>query len=146
VVTIAKHRPAKEEQTQARAMDRRPDTQGGDANAADDSIGIQAPPPTVSFQEKGTDSKEQNARIAADIMLASVGGGDQDRNSLATSNGRSSRIRDGTRLARLKHVLITFGRFVGPGFMVSVAYSKFPSPERVVGDSDLPCDTRREER
>lgn len=107
-------------------MDRIPDTQGGDVNAADDSIGVQAPPPTVSFQEKGAESKDQSAHIAAGIMLASVGG-DEDRDSVATSNGRGSRPRDGTPLARLKHVLVTFGRFVGPGFMVSVAYSKFPS-------------------
>ncbi|KAM0525788.1 hypothetical protein ACHAPE_000499 [Trichoderma viride] len=102
-------------------MDRIHNTQGGDANAADDSIGVQSPPPTVSFQEKGAESKDQSAHMAAGIMLASVGG-DPDRNSVATSNGRSSGTRDKTPLARLRHVLITFGRFVGPGFMVSVAY------------------------
>lgn len=120
-------------------MDRTPDTQGGAASAADDSIGAQAPPPAVSFQGKAADSKDQSAHIAAGIMLASVGG-DQDRNSVATSNGRSSGTRDKTPLARLRHVLITFGRFVGPGFMVSVAYSKSSFLERVMDDSDFPCD------
>lgn len=109
--------------SRVRAMDRIPDIQGGDANAADDSVGAQAPPPTVSFQRKGAGRKDESAHIAAGIMLASVGG-DQDRNSVATSNGRTSGTGDGTPLARLRHVLITFGRFVGPGFMVSVAYSK----------------------
>lgn len=28
-----------------------------------------------------------------------------------------------SRLAKIKHVLVTFGKFVGPGFLVSVAYS-----------------------
>lgn len=104
-------------------MDRTPNTEGGDVNAADDAIGVQASPPTASVPEKSAESKDRTAHIAAGIMIASVGG-DQDRNSIATSNGRSSRTRDGTPLGRLKHVLITFGRFVGPGFMVSVAYSK----------------------
>jgi metal iron transporter len=122
VVTRTKHRPTKSDR-QVRAMDRIPKAQGGDANTADDSIDVQAPPPTVSFQGKAAESKDQSAHIAAGIMLASVGG-DQDRNSVATSNGRISGTRDGTPLARLRHVLITFGRFVGPGFMVSVAYSK----------------------
>lgn len=136
VATVAKTPTCKEQQTQVRAMDRIPNTQGGDASAADDSIGAQAPPPAVSFQGKAADSKDQSAHIAAGIMLASVSG-DQDRNSVATSNGRG----DGTRLARLKHVLITFGRFVGPGFMVSVAYSKYSSLSiSVVDDSDFPYD------
>jgi metal iron transporter len=119
-------------------MDRIHNTQGGDGSAADDSIGVQSPP-TVSFQDKAAESKDQSAHIAAGIMLASVGG-DQDCNSVATSNGRSSGTRDKTPLARLRHVLITFGRFVGPGFMVSVAYSKSSFLLRVLDDSDFPYD------
>lgn len=104
-------------------MDRTPNTEGGGVNAADDSIGVQTSPPVASFQDRGADSKDQSAHIAAGIILASVGG-DQDRNSIATSNGRGSGTTDRTPLGRLRHVLMTFGRFVGPGFMVSVAYSK----------------------
>jgi metal iron transporter len=109
-------------------MDRIPETEGSDAAATDDSIDRQASPPIVSFEGKTADSKTQSAQIAAGVMLSSVNdgnGGDGDRNSIATSNGRSSRTRRKTPLARLKHVLMTFGKFVGPGFMVSVAYSKF---------------------
>lgn len=38
-------------------------------------------------------------------------------------SGGSSMNRDLSRLARLKKVLVTYGKFVGPGFMISVAYS-----------------------
>lgn len=117
-------------------MDRRPNSEGG-GNAADDSIGVQAPPPAVSSQEGRTEGKDQSAHIAAGIMLASVGG-DHDRTSVAASNGRSSETRARTALARLRHVLITFSRFVGPGFMVSVAYSKFHPSLCIRHDSDWP--------
>lgn len=105
-------------------MDRIPGTEGG-AVADNDSIVRQTSPPIVSF-DRNADSKTQNAQIAAGVLL---GTSDEDRgagdgNSVATSNGRSSRSRRRTPLARLKHVLMTFGKFVGPGFMVSVAYSK----------------------
>lgn len=109
-------------------MDRIPGTEGGDVT--DDSIARQTSPPIVSF-DRAADSKTQNAQIAAGVLL---GTSDEDRgagdgNSVATSNGRSSRSRRRTPLARLKHVLMTFGKFVGPGFMVSVAYSKSVSQE-----------------
>lgn len=118
-----------------RTMDRIPKTGGDDANPTDLSIDRQASPPVVSFEERIAESKDRSAQIAAGVMLASVGvvdggdgnGGDGDGNSITTSNGRSSRTRNRTPLAKLKHVLMTFGKFVGPGFMVSVAYSKFKS-------------------
>ncbi|KAK4063171.1 hypothetical protein H0G86_002971 [Trichoderma simmonsii] len=102
-------------------MDRIPGTESG--AVADDSIARETSPPVVSF-DRAADSKTQNAQIAAGVLL---GTSDEDRgagdgNSIATSNGRSSRSRRRTPLARLKHVLMTFGKFVGPGFMVSVAY------------------------
>ncbi|KAL7938487.1 natural resistance-associated macrophage domain-containing protein [Trichoderma chlorosporum] len=102
-------------------MDRIPGTEGG--VVADDSIARQATSPIVSF-DRSADSKTQSAQIAAGVLLgASDGdGGPGDGNSITASNGRSSRTRRRTPLARLKHVLMTFGKFVGPGFMVSVAY------------------------
>ncbi|UKZ76633.1 hypothetical protein TrVFT333_004340 [Trichoderma virens FT-333] len=102
-------------------MDRIPRTEAGDV--ADDSIARQTPPPIVSF-DRAADSKTQSAQVATGAILETSGedGGAGDENSVTASNGRSSRTRRRTLLARLKHVLMTFGKFVGPGFMVSVAY------------------------
>lgn len=111
-------------------MDRIPGTQGGGGGVADDAIDRQASPPIVTFEERIVDSKNKNqsAQIAAGQLFASVGqaGGDGDGHSITTLSVRSSRLRDKTPIERLKHVLMTFGKFVGPGFMVSVAYSQFP--------------------
>ena len=46
---------------------------------------------------------------------ADSGGGDESRES--TTTPLSS-------WAHIKHAFLTFGKFVGPGFMISVAYSK----------------------
>ena len=39
-------------------------------------------------------------------------------------SGDSSADHELSRLERLKKVLLTYGKFVGPGFMISVAYSE----------------------
>jgi metal iron transporter len=33
---------------------------------------------------------------------------------------------------RLKHIIVTFGKFIGPGFLVSVAYSRWSLPPKFV--------------
>lgn len=123
-----------------KTMDRIPRNEGG-AVVADDSIAHQASPPIVSFDQTA-DSKTQSAQFAAGVLLAPTSdedGGGADGGSVTTSNGRSSRTRHKTLLARMKHVLMTFGKFVGPGFMVSVAYSK--SLHRLFShDEPSPCD------
>ncbi|RFU77178.1 transporter smf2 [Trichoderma arundinaceum] len=104
-------------------MDGRPKAVGGDAAVADDSIARQASPPIVSFQERIADSKNPSAQITAGAIVASGSEGNGgDGNSIAASMGRSSRARVQTPIERLKHVLMTFSKFIGPGFMVSVAY------------------------
>lgn len=50
-------------------------------------------------------------------------------NPLRVGNRRTSQSGDGSypghvsQLSRVKHAIITFGKFIGPGFMVAVAYS-----------------------
>ncbi|KAH6605678.1 transporter smf2 [Trichoderma cornu-damae] len=83
---------------------------------ADDSIGRQVSPPVVSFDEKIADGKSKSQSQSAQI--AEDGSGGDDNNSVETSRPGPKK----TPVARLRHVLATFSKFVGPGFMVSVAY------------------------
>ncbi|KAH0492621.1 hypothetical protein TgHK011_007567 [Trichoderma gracile] len=86
-----------------------------------------SPPPRMNHFRKTADSRVQDAQVAASMLLATGdgnGGRGNDATSVITaSNGRGARgARPKAVLARLRHVLMTFGKFVGPGFMVSVAY------------------------
>lgn len=47
--------------------------------------------------------------------------------------GRNSDDERPTRIARVKHYLFTFAKFVGPGFMVAVAYSEFSTTTFFLG-------------
>ncbi|KAL7810184.1 natural resistance-associated macrophage domain-containing protein [Trichoderma gracile] len=86
-----------------------------------------SPPPRMNPFRKTADSRVQDAQVAASMLLATAdgnGGRGNDATSVITaSNGRGARgARPKAVLAMLRHVLMTFGKFVGPGFMVSVAY------------------------
>lgn len=112
-------------------MDRIPPGNEGAAGAEDSAIRqtsspSSSPAPRRNPFRKTADSRVQDAQVAASILLANADGArGGDATSLTASTGRGAR---GTGpqavLARLRHVLMTFGKFVGPGFMVSVAYSK----------------------
>ncbi|TFB07799.1 Manganese transporter SMF1 [Trichoderma ghanense] len=99
------------------------------AVVADDSAIRQtsSPSPRMNPFRKTADSRVQDAQVAAGMLLA-PGDGDGGRGGdatsvMTTSSGRGARgMRPKAVLARLRHVLMTFGKFVGPGFMVSVAY------------------------
>ena len=56
-----------------------------------------------------------------------VGGSSSSPAPSSGSPGGSPIHRGSLIAARLKKVLLTFGKFVGPGFMIAVAYSELPS-------------------
>jgi len=60
--------------------------------------------------------RDGDSKVAAVEVVAAPFG------SSSPSNGGSIR-KDQSRLARLKQVLFTYAQFVGPGFMIAVAYS-----------------------
>ncbi|KAK5995041.1 Manganese transporter SMF1 [Cladobotryum mycophilum] len=65
-----------------------------------------------------------NVTIAPAPTAASSHNAGHDAASIASSrtHGASSSMMARTRIQRLKRTLMTFGKFIGPGFMISVAY------------------------
>lgn len=72
-----------------------------------------AGPPRASGQSPGPGD-------ACPLASGSPGPG----GSAASTASRRRRPGWGSPLGRVKYELLTFGRFVGPGFLISVAYSK----------------------
>lgn len=69
----------------------------------------------------GVFSAAQQSDKECDAVTTAVSGG-----SGSPGSGGGS-IQSRTRYSKFKHAVKTFGRFLGPGFMIAVAYSEFLS-------------------
>jgi metal iron transporter len=67
------------------------------------------------------DAKGYDAQVIAATILSNTSG------SLPSDNGGSRQ--DSSRMGRIKRHLLTYGQFVGPGFMIAVAYSQLSRTE-----------------
>lgn len=88
--------------------------------------------------EATPDAQTSAAKDDSDVLLMSVSSTNSE-SAISSSHPRgvdpaqlSSRLTTakfvGTKLNRVKKCFKTYAKFVGPGFMVAVAYSKYSSP------------------
>ncbi len=98
-----------------------------------EDIGAVSPhePPTNSAPgcKKSTDDaltpigRFDGARRDCDHKMATV---EVVATNSSSPPGSGGAHQESSRLARLKQVLLTYAQFVGPGFMIAVAYSQWP--------------------
>lgn len=103
---------------------------------------IEDPTSTSKSQQENTEDPSVDDRIveqprAGGVLtndgppvgqLGEKGGQAAATTDRESGSRRSSRSGAGAKTAfhKAKHAILTFGRFVGPGFMISVAYSELP--------------------
>ena len=68
--------------------------------------------------------------LADALVNGSPASGSSGPGSSAASTTSRRRPAWGSPLGRVKYELLTFGKFIGPGFLISVAYSKQGNPPR----------------
>ena len=78
---------------------------------------------TIGFPPAG---QPLSMEVAAAATATAVQPDAEGNGSISTGRGSQSVF------SRTKHVLICFGKFVGPGFMISVAYSESLVPFRIL--------------
>jgi metal iron transporter len=104
-----------------------------DGDHHDDRVAAAAAAPTTPGQAPGTVRASRTAQVKDYLQRMKSGGsggdGSQPSPMAPMSAAASTTAKaGGSPMAKALRTLITFGKFVGPGFMVSVAYSKTHLP------------------